>query len=98
MIATVFRDGTWQEVPRSRVAPGVVISFVFRWRSDLVPADAWLLTARDLHVQQAALTGESLPVEKEANHTSPEVPLKTTDRDAVFFGTSVVSGYRPPPA
>jgi Mg2+-importing ATPase len=87
--ATVFRDGEWREVPRSEVVPGDVIRLS---AGDLVPADAGLLTARDLHVQQAALTGESLPVEKEATHVSNNGPLSPGGRDAVFFGTSVVSG------
>ncbi len=51
------------ELPRREVVPGDVVRLS---AGDLVPADARLLEARDLHVQQAALTGESLPVEKEA--------------------------------
>src|SRR5262249_54970287 len=60
--ATVLRDGSWREVPRRDLVPGDVIRLV---AGDLVPADARLLQAKDLHVQQAALTGESMPVEKE---------------------------------
>src|SRR5947207_960027 len=60
--ATVVRDGIWTEIPRREVVPGDVISLT---AGDLVPADACLFKVRDLHVQQAALTGESLPVEKE---------------------------------
>jgi Mg2+-importing ATPase len=61
--ATVLRDGNWVEIPRREVVPGDVIRLA---AGDLVPADANLVQARDLHVQQAALTGESLPVEKSA--------------------------------
>lgn len=86
--ATVLRDGSWREIPRGEVVPGDVIRL---GAGDLVPADARLLTARDLHVQQAALTGESLPVEKEVAASAPAT-LKTSDAGAVFFGTSVVSG------
>ena len=57
---------------------------------DLVPADARLLIARDLYVQQAALTGESLPAEKEA--TGEAASTKADSRNMVFLGTSVVSG------
>ena len=59
---------------------------------DLVPADARLLESRDLSVQQSALTGESLPVDKHASaadaapRTGPDAP------HLVFLGTSVVSG------
>ncbi len=86
--ATVLRDGRWQELPRRGVVPGDVVRLA---AGDLVPADARLLEARDLHVQQAALTGESMPVEKEARPDSePKAP--TERRDQVFLGTSVVSG------
>lgn len=86
--ATVRRDGAWKEVLRREVVPGDVVRL---GAGDLVPADARLLEARDLHVQQAALSGESLPVEKEARpgaaaEGGPEDP------HLVFLGTSVVSG------
>jgi len=87
--ATVLRDGAWREIPRIEVVPGDAIRLS---AGDLVPADCRLVTARDLHVQQAALTGESLPAEKEARESPREAPLKTSDTDAVFFGTSVMSG------
>ena len=57
---------------------------------DLVPADARLVTARDLYVQQAALTGESLPAEKQATGEPPSP--KADSPHMVFLGTSVVSG------
>ena len=58
----------------------------------MVPADSLLLQAKDLHVQQAALTGESLPVEKEdiAITVVPKNIAEATN--AVFAGTSIVSG------
>jgi Mg2+-importing ATPase len=52
--ATVCRDGSWAEVPRRELVPGDVFRLV---AGDLVPADARLVDAKDLHVQQAALTG-----------------------------------------
>lgn len=85
--SSVLRDGQWQEIPRRDVVPGDIVRLA---AGDLVPADARLLTARDLYVQQAALTGESLPAEKHANGDGP-----ATTPDAlnmVFLGTSVVSG------
>jgi Mg2+-importing ATPase len=87
-MATVLRDGNWTEIPRRELVPDDVIKLT---AGDLVPADAWLLQVRDLHVQQAALTGESLPVEKEALdlHT---ISQDTSDDHKVFLGTSVVSG------
>src|SRR5689334_916648 len=81
--ANVRRDSNWIEIPRREIVPGDVIKLA---AGDLVPADAELLQTRDLHVQQAALTGESLPVEKSADQTSE------SDARKVFLGTSVVSG------
>jgi Mg2+-importing ATPase len=87
--ATVLRDGNWTEVPRREVVPGDVIKLT---AGDLVPADAVLFQARDLHVQQAALTGESLPVEKVAADLSSQLPSTGDERNKIFLGTSVVSG------
>ena len=86
--ATVLRDGRWVELPRRELVPGDVIRLS---AGDLVPADARLRESQDLHVQQAALTGESMPAEKEAVEPdeSASGPMR---RDLVFLGTSVVSG------
>lgn len=88
LTATVLRDGGWSEVKRQEIVPGDVIRLS---AGDLVPADARLIEARDLYVQQAALTGESLPAEKNAyiKESKSEGPEST---DLVFLGTSVVSG------
>src|SRR5215471_9995259 len=61
--ATVMRDGQWQELDRKLIVPGDLLRLC---AGDLIAADAVLRTARDLYVQQAALTGESAPAEKEA--------------------------------
>jgi Mg2+-importing ATPase len=74
--ATVQRDGVWREIPVRGLVPGDLIQLS---AGDLVPADAALVASRDLSVHEAALTGESLPADK-------HVP------DAIFLGTSVVSG------
>jgi Mg2+-importing ATPase len=86
--ATVLRDGAWIELPRRDVVVGDIIRLC---AGDLVPADARLVTADDLYVQQAALTGESLPSEK----TPSDGPIPRSGPDAaelVFLGTSIVSG------
>ena len=59
----VRRDGAWIDVPRPAVVPGDLIRL---GAGTLVPADARLMESRDLHVHEAALTGESLPAEKES--------------------------------
>ena len=87
--ATVMRDGIWQELPRRKIVPGDLIRL---GAGDLIPADAQLIEAHDLHVQQAALTGESLPVEKEATEPSSEAAPLKEGLNKVFLGTSVVSG------
>ncbi len=92
-LAMVLRDGKWAATPRREVVPGDLIRLA---AGDLVPADARLLAARDLHVQEAALTGESLPVEKEVTRIPTSGASSATDaaatHDRVFLGTSVVSG------
>ena len=60
--ATVMRDGRWIELARRAIVPGDLVRLT---AGDLVPADATLESARDLHTQESALTGESLPVEKQ---------------------------------
>jgi len=85
--ATVLRGGEWKEMPRRDVVPGDIVRLC---AGDLVPADARLLIARDLYVQQAALTGESLPTDKEA--TGEPASTKADARNMVFLGTSIVSG------
>ena len=86
--ATLLRDGQWQELPRRELVPGDIIRLN---AGDLVPADARLLETSHLTVQQAALTGESLPVDKTADPSTPA----STDPHAphtVFLGSSIISG------
>ena len=87
--ATVLRDGNWQEIKRHEVVPEDLIRLS---AGDLVPADARLLQARDLYVQQAALTGESMPTEKHARPGEKDTEGTPDAPDLVFLGTSVVSG------
>ncbi len=92
--ATVMRDNAWLEVPQREVVPDDLIRLS---AGDMVPADALLLEAKDLHVQQAALTGESLPVEKQpepaaSDDAATAPPGQPDSPHLVFLGTSVVSG------
>jgi P-type Mg2+ transporter len=89
LTATVLRDGSWQEIRRHEVVPGDIVRLC---AGDLVPADAQLLEARDLYVQQAALTGESMPAEKNARPGDQSTEGTPDAPDRVFLGTSVVSG------
>jgi P-type Mg2+ transporter len=87
--AAVLRDGTWSEIRRRELVPGDIVRLA---AGDRVPADTRLLEARDLHVQQAALTGESMPAEKDAGDTEVAPRQRADARNVVFLGTSVVSG------
>ncbi|MFN7945271.1 MAG: magnesium-translocating P-type ATPase [Blastocatellia bacterium] len=87
--ATVRRDGRWIEVPGRELVPGDLIRLS---AGNHVPADARLLRARDLHVNQAALTGESLPVSKEVQAAPPDQSQSGEDSNLIFLGTSVISG------
>ena len=87
--ATVLRDGKWQEVHRVKVVPGDMVRLC---AGDLVPADGLLLESRDLYVQQAALTGESMPDRKNMQHRPCAEAGDSDSADFVFLGTSVVSG------
>jgi Mg2+-importing ATPase len=86
--ATLLRDGAWQEVNRREVVPGDIVKLS---AGDMIPADGILLSSRDLYVQEAALTGESLPVEKNAI-PGASMADGLESPSAVFLGTSVVSG------
>src|SRR5215831_7328851 len=59
--ATVVRDGEPREIPLNQLVPGDVVKLAC---GDMIPGDVRLISAKDLFVIQATLTGESLPVEK----------------------------------
>lgn len=59
--AKVLRDGNWGEIESSDLVPGDVVAFKI---GDIVPADCRLYDAINVSIDQAALTGESLPVSK----------------------------------
>ncbi|MGZ6097780.1 MAG: magnesium-translocating P-type ATPase [Myxococcaceae bacterium] len=84
--ATVLRDGRWLELPRRALVPGDRIRLS---AGDMVPADARLVSARTVHVVEAALTGESLPVEKEVGAGAEGA---TVSAGHVYAGTSIASG------
>jgi len=87
--ATVLRDGVRKEVDLREIVPGDIIHLS---AGDMVPADARIITAKDLFVNQSALTGESLPVEKTPDPPLTEEAPITEWNNYLFLGTSVVSG------
>jgi H+-transporting ATPase len=74
--ARVRRDGGWTTVPARELVPGDIIRLRI---GDIVPADARLLDADPVEVDQSALTGESLPVERKPG-------------DAVYSGSIIRQG------
>src|SRR5665647_359896 len=87
--ATLVRDGHDVEVALKLLVPGDIIRLA---AGDMVPADVRVLTAKDLFLDQAALTGESLPVEKKAAPTSGEIRNPLELPNICFLGSNVESG------
>ncbi|GAA0704681.1 magnesium-translocating P-type ATPase [Dokdonella soli] len=76
------------EVPIDHLVPGDVVHLS---AGDMIPADLRLLSAKDLFINQSALTGESMPVEKFAGvDADAKAPLEA--RNLCFMGSNVISG------
>lgn len=86
--ASVIRDGSMQVIPASNVVPGDILVLE---AGDVVAADAHLMSANSLSVNEAALTGESLPSRKHLDPVATNAPLAER-HDSVFLGTAIVNG------
>jgi Ca2+-transporting ATPase len=86
--AIVWRGGRKLRVPSAELVPGDV---VLLQSGDLVPADLRLVTVNSLQVDESALTGESMPVQKTLDVLSYETSLADR-RNLAFAGTHVTSG------
>ncbi|MCW5875438.1 MAG: cation-translocating P-type ATPase [Anaerolineales bacterium] len=87
--AQVLRDGHRLTIPSHEVVPGDI---VFVEAGNYIPADLRLLDAVNLRVEEAALTGESLPVEKSATRLE-QADVSLGDRvNSAFMGTLVAYG------
>ena len=86
---TVLRDGKEIEIPVSLVVPGDIVVL---GEGDVVPADIRLIESSGLLVDEAILTGESIPVEKEASEILPEETPIYKRKNILFKGTLVVRG------
>lgn len=84
--AAVLRDGRWTSVSSEEIVPGDLISLA---SGDKVPADARLVEVRDLQVDEAALTGESVPVNKAAEPVPEDAPV--ADRQSMAYGGTLVT-------
>jgi calcium-translocating P-type ATPase len=84
----LLRDGRSISVSAAELVPGDIVLLA---SGDRVPADLRLLQAKRLHVEEAALTGESVPAEKDTAPVEPKTPLGDR-RCMVYGGTLVTSG------
>ena len=88
-LAVVLRDGLEKEIPARELVPGDVVIIV---TGDRIPADARLIEAVNLKIEESALTGESLSVGKHGDVTCSEDAAVGDRRNMVFTGTSVTYG------
>lgn len=86
--STVLRDGESVEIPSDNVVPGEIVILN---AGSLIPADCFLVESKDLFVNEAALTGETYPVEKLPGVLDAEAALSRRT-NSLFLGTHVVSG------
>lgn len=87
--ADVWRDGKLTEIPMDEVVPGDIVKLS---AGHMLPADLRFLTTKDTFLAQAALTGESAPVEKFANGDNNTGDALTDLQNIGFMGSNVISG------
>jgi Mg2+-importing ATPase len=87
--ASVVRDAQQKEIPLRELVPGDIVKLS---SGDMIPGDVRLISAKDLFVIQATLTGESLPVEKAETPDARENVSAIERHNLCFLGTSVESG------
>jgi Mg2+-importing ATPase len=86
---TVYRNKTKSEIP---IVELVIGDIVYLSAGDMVPADIRLIAAKNLAVNQSALTGESIPVEKGSEATQEIFSDLPDVNNLCFMGSSVASG------
>lgn len=87
--AAVKRNGDYTEIPMEEIVCGDLVRLS---AGDMIPADMRLLSAKDLFISQAALTGESYSVEKQAIVYDDETLSETSYENLAFMGSNVISG------
>ncbi len=88
--ATVIRNSKEQRIEAAQVVRGDVIVL---HAGDLVPADARLIESYSLSAQESALTGESVPSEKDARVTLPSESAQADMKNMLFSSTVVTAGH-----
>ena len=87
--ARVRRDGHEMKVDAGDLVPGDVIILN---GGDRVPADSRLIKSGSLRVDESALTGESLPIEKSPDAVTTDAPLAER-RSMIYLGTTIAAGH-----
>ena len=85
----VLRDGEFKEIPIDEIVLGDIVRLS---AGDIIPADLRIISAKDLFLSQATLTGESLPVEKFVSFDKDQQDQETDYTNLSLMGTNVVSG------
>lgn len=88
--ATVIRDGKETIIPASKLVQGDIIEVR---AGDLVPADARLITSHSLFAQESALTGESVPCEKDARAAVKKGSEQAEIKNMIFSSTVITAGH-----
>ncbi|HEY9672713.1 MAG TPA: magnesium-translocating P-type ATPase, partial [Waterburya sp.] len=86
--ATVLRDSQAQEIPNEEIVPGDIVVLC---AGKNIPGDCLVLESKDLSVNEAALTGETYPVDK-LNGVLPAVTGLNQRTNSLYMGTNVISG------
>jgi Mg2+-importing ATPase len=87
--AMVVRDGKEEEITLGSLVPGDIIRL---GAGDMVPADVRMLASKDLFLNQATLTGETMPVEKKADLAPADIQNPLDLPNICFLGSNVESG------
>ena len=88
--AAVIRDGKETIIPASKLVRGDIIEVR---AGDLVPADARLITSHSLFAQESALTGESVPCEKDARAAVKKGSEQAEIKNMIFSSTVITAGH-----
>jgi Mg2+-importing ATPase len=86
--ASVLRDGRSVDIPVEAIVPGDIVLLN---AGDVIPGDCLLLESNALFVDEATLTGETYPVEKQSGVVPGDTPIAKRS-NSLFMGTHVVSG------
>ncbi|MCX6796463.1 MAG: magnesium-translocating P-type ATPase, partial [Candidatus Falkowbacteria bacterium] len=89
---TIIRDNYKNEIEIKDIVPGDIVLLS---AGNMIPADCIVREADDFFINQAALTGESIPIEKIAttNDIDEKIKISTDNNNFIFMGTNVVSGF-----